>query len=186
MCHARFFVLFFVLVLCASASPVEMIVEFTSHGEDRTMYVSADDLSFGLTSNCSGGFCGFYFTTPQPNMPVSIEFANDFDPHHSYYWQDPNLPYEWHHITSGPYLDNPVSFNPSQAFSLVTSSSNGFYDTAVDAGYYRLSRIEYPDLEGAPPPDFAAATPEPSAYVLFCSGLAALALWRRRRQKMRH
>lgn len=175
----RLIVLFFVLAFVASAGMIEFVVEYDSYHETRKFYVSGQDLGFGLTS-CSG-LCGFYFTTPTVNQEVTIEFGNDFDPHNAYYWQDPSLPYERNLITSGPYLDNPVSFNPSQSFSIVTSSNAGFYDTAMDPGYYRLSRVEYPEVGGRP--DLAPdPTPEPATFIMLGGGLFAIAIWRRRRQ----
>ncbi len=176
---ARFLFLLLVLALAASAGLVEFVVDFDSHGETRTMYVSGENLEFTLTS-CTT-LCGFNFTTPQASQKVWVEFANDFDPHNAYYWQDPSAPYQWHLITSGPYLDNPVSFNPSKLFSIVTSSNAGFYDTAMDPGHYRLSRVEYPD-SGARPDLTPDPTPEPATFALMGGGIFAIAIWRRRRQ----
>lgn len=185
MRQLRFLVLIFALVFIASASPVELIVDFTSHGEDRTMYVSAEDLGFGLTNNCLGGYCGFYFTTPQPDMPVTIEFNNDFDPHNAFYWQRLDSPFMWHYITGGPYLDNPVTFSPDQKeFTIVVSSNMGYFDTAANPGFYRLSRFEDPDSGGSSAPVLAPdPTPEPATWILLGLGCFVLAFWDRRRQR---
>lgn len=172
--------LFLVLAFNVSAGLVEYMVEFDAHHETRSFYISGENLEHQFTSNCTSSHCGFNFRTPQPDQTVTVEFDNDYDPHHSYYWQNLTTPFVWNYITSGPYLDTPVTFTPSQQFSIVASSSMAFHDTAADPGFFRLYQMEYPNTDrplGSP-----SETPEPATFALMGGGIFAIAIWRRRRQ----